>query len=47
VRLLTALAMQPRLLAETPGKIPAWLKERAAVAKRELRKKSQREDFGF
>jgi endoglucanase len=47
VRLLVALALQPRLLAVAPGKLPAWIKVRAAAARRELAKRAQPPDFGF
>jgi len=39
--------VQPRLLAEAPGKLPAWVKERAAAARRELARREQPAGFGF
>lgn len=41
IRLLGALAERPELLARRAGQAPAWLKERGAVARKELRKQGQ------
>ncbi|MGD0091280.1 MAG: hypothetical protein ABSE73_15290 [Planctomycetota bacterium] len=47
VRLLVALALRPQLLDGSAGKIPQWLKVRAAAARRELARHWHPASFGF
>jgi len=47
VRLLVAFATQPQLSAAGTVTIPAWVKERAEAARRELAKRAQPANFGF